>query len=214
LPVVGQASPESLVGNVYEGVIAGRGVDPFVVVKDPPGEHVWIENVEGAPRLRRVQRKRLLSYRYRFVGRREPQDRAAPVITPPPVFDGPGFAGWLERWLATEGLTAKELAERAGVSASMIHDLLHGHPRRYGTKGAPKRMTPGINMIAAIAHGLDYEFSYVAARAGFPGGGDRWRNFSLAERIALAILLGAEDEDHLDQALDALVEPQKVGVTS
>lgn len=205
--LTGPDQADSLVGSVYEGTEVLRPVRPFVVLKDPPGGHVWVENLDPPHNQRRMLRRRLFTYHYRFLGKRSPDDGEVRALLPPPMFDGPRFAAWLRRWMEAENIGVKELAARAQISASMVNGLRRGIPARLlsGYANAPQRMTPGINVIAAVAHALDLEFAYVAAKAGLSSHGDRWQNFTAAERTALALALDT-DVAHLDEALDAIAD--------
>lgn len=205
----GPSSSPNLTGSVFEGTEAKRPVRPFVVTRDTGGEKVWIENVEAPHVTRQILRRRLLSYHYRLIGVQRSSNGKVHTSLPPPVFDGPRFAKWLRKWMAAEGMQVRELAERSGVSASMIADLRRGTPARSSKGPTPVRMTPGVNVIAAIAHGLGLELGYVASKAGLQSDGDRWHNFTDAERVALAVALdaGSDVPADLDAALQDLAEP-------
>jgi transcriptional regulator with XRE-family HTH domain len=122
------------------------------------------------------------------------------TMNAPPRFDGPRFAAWLRKVMRHERLTARELGQRAGVHATTIDALLRGIPPRASMERGQKALSPAINTIYAIAHGLGLQFSYVASRAGLGDDADRWSNFSAAERLAVMVALGVGPEG---QALDA-----------
>lgn len=199
-------STARLTGNVYRGADAQR---PFVVIKDTGGESVTVDSVDPPHAARRILRRRLLSHKYEFIGRRADNGRPVEHWAPPPTYDGLGFASWLRRWMAAEGVRVVDLAERAGLSVGMIHVLRRGVPADYVRRHRGQQVLhPAIESIAAIAHGLGLQFSYVASKAGFGDEGGRWANFTEAERIALTIALGGEsDDDDLDALLEEAVQP-------
>lgn len=201
-----------LSGNVYRGADASRPVRPFVVIQDAGGERVVVETLDPPYSTRHIQRRRLSTYHYELIGRVDRNgSQVQRVLTPPPKFDGPGFAKWLRKWMDAEGIAVDELAERAGLSSSMIHMLRRGMPsNNVRRKSGQDALHPAIESIAAIAHGLGLEFAYVASRAGIGDHAGRWANFTKAERIALSIALGGKtDEDDLDSLLDKAVQPIK-----
>lgn len=195
----------SLLGNVYEGTEVKV---PFVVIVDNGGERVMVENVDPPHTTRKILRRRLLSYRYRLVGRRAPDETVVHAVTPAPVFDGPRFARWLRAWMSAEGMMVADLVRSSGLSFGVIHALRRGTPTNSTARSGQKALQPSINTIAAVAHGLGLEFSYVAAKCGVGDAGDRWRNFTDAERLALFIALDGEtDADDLDSLLRRAIAP-------
>lgn len=202
-------SAARLTGNVYRGTDAQRPVRPFVVIKDTGGESVTVENADPPHATRRILRRRLLSYKYELIGRRADNGRPVEHWAPPPTFNGPGFASWLRRWMAAEGIAVVELAKRAGVSVGAIHVLRRGVPAdNVRVRKGQDALHPAIESIAAVAHGLGLQFSYVASKAGFGDTAGRWANFTETERIALAIALGGEsDDDDLEALLEEAVQP-------
>jgi hypothetical protein len=136
-----------------------------------------------------------------------------PLHPPPPKFDGQRFSVWLPKGLRSQDMTIRNLADRSGLDRTTI-DLLLARGRsgpdgvgRFAGRHRPRAPSPAFNTIAAIAHGMELEFGYVASKAGVDPGGDRWMNFSAAERRVLRICLGAvvETGEALDARLEELV---------
>lgn len=204
----GSVAASRLTGNVYRGTDDKRPVRPFVVIQDSGEESVLVENVDAPHVTRSIKRRRLGTYHYELIGRRADNGQAIERWAPPPVFDGPGFARWLRKWMEAEGIQNTDLAERAGISVGVVQVLRRGTPQSYVSRKGQSALHPGIETIAAVAHGLGLQFSYVASKAGFGDEGDRWVNFSEAERTALFIALDGEtDGDDLDLLLDRAIAP-------
>lgn len=202
----------SLVGNIYIGMESAKSkaAGELVVTRDPGGEYVWVDGVQPPHRPRRIRRDRLLTPRkYRFLGRVEAPIVEGRRVTPPPVFDGPGFAVWLRRIMDAEGMAVSDLSERSGLHASMLATLRRGIPSSTQQAQGQRAINPSINTIAAVAHGLGLELSYVMSKAGLDNAGDRWANFSDREAEALAVLLDCEI-DELDASLRELVTPTRM----
>lgn len=197
-----------LVGNVFRATDSKGAAGEILVTRDPGGEYVWVENVEPPHTQRRILRARLLTYRYEHRGRAD-----APMIdgrrwSAPPAFDGPGFAKWLRRYMESEGLGVAEVARRAGLHPGMLHLLRRGTPSSTAAAKGQKALHPAIETIAAVAHALELQFSYVASKAGFDSEGDRMANFSFGELSALAELLDCEVSE-IDELITELAIPRR-----
>jgi transcriptional regulator with XRE-family HTH domain len=121
------------------------------------------------------------------------------------VFDAAKFAAWLTRHMDAWDIEVGDLADRIGVHRSTIGQLRRGRP----DKGASQK-SPSINLIAAVAWGLDMPFDYVAAQAGLTWRGpiDRWDLLLTGrERAALARKLGGDAAD-LEKILRAAIDPE------
>jgi transcriptional regulator with XRE-family HTH domain len=114
-----------------------------------------------------------------------------------PTFDGPAFASWLRRWRDAERLDWATIAERSGLSTSIIQQLARGIPQKNARERGQVDIDPRITTIARLAHGLDLEFGYVASKAGLaPHDGGRWSAFTADERLELARVLRDELDLH------------------
>src|SRR5947209_2587618 len=60
------------------------------------------------------------------------------------------FRDFLDAWLARAGLTPTQLAERSGVSQSLISKWLHADPRRRATP-SPKNLER-LARVVGVAH--------------------------------------------------------------
>lgn len=202
---MGTGPADELVGQLFRGTDSKSGVGVLVVTRDPGGEHVWVENVDPPHAPRRILRRRLLSYAYERRGRLD-----VPIIDgqrrpDPPRYDGPAFASWLRRAMEMEGLTVADLAARSGIHPTMLNTLRRGIPTQQALDKGQTALHPSIESIAAVAHGMDLEFAYVASKAGFGGAGER---FTASEARGLAELLGVEASD-LEDVLREFAQPPR-----
>lgn len=199
---------ESLTGRLYRSNDKAKGArGALKVVGDDGGDRVWVENEYPPHSRRQILRRRLLSKQaYALVGSSNGASPEAPLVGPPPEFDGQRFAAKLRNWMQSEGLTVDETAERCGVHPSTIHNLRRGVPQSTTRRQTQEKIQPSINSLAAIAHGLNLEVSYVMAWAGL-GDTDRWKNFSASERLGIALAIGADTDDA--SALDAALADLK-----
>lgn len=127
-----------------------------------------------------------------------------------PIFDGPAFAQILKNHMASKGLSVEELAVRAGVGRSSLQTLRRGAPTNAEVASGQKGLHPSIDLLAAVAEGLEQRLSNVLRWAGIEDEGDR---FSAAERRVLATLLGGEPAD-VDALLRALVNSESASKES
>lgn len=112
-----------------------------------------------------------------------------------PAFDGPRFAAWLTRWRDHERLRWVDIADRSGISYSIVQQLARGAPQASARARGQVDIDPRITTVARLAHGLDLEFGYVASRGlvNAGSGSSRWGNFSKPEREALLLALRRQE---------------------
>lgn len=201
----------NLKGFIYIATEEGLNNREFIVLKDDGADTVWVDNVEPPHRGRWVLRRRLFTYRYKLVGREDPNGRRLEgPAEPAPTFNGAQFARWLRGWMESEGIAVTELARASDIGEGTIHQLRRGQPNKAMRDRGQTSWTPALQIIVNLAHGLGLQLSYVLSKAGLTDDGDRWANFSESERLALAIVLDAddaEDAQELDSRLRELVNP-------
>lgn len=125
----------------------------------------------------------------------------------PPMFDAERFGARLKRQMAADGVTILALSQAAGLSYGTVQQLGKGVPTNSErTRKGQTGLSPSLTSIARIAHGLSLDFAYVASWGGIESG-DRWDNFTQADRRKLAALLGGQPADDLDALLRAAPDP-------
>lgn len=106
------------------------------------------------------------------------------------TFDGPRFGQWLTRWKEQAGFDWEELADKASLHISTIHNFRRGTPQsNRGRSPKVVSINPPINSLIRLARALDMELGYLVSKAGVASYGDRWQNFSHSERLVLTAVL-------------------------